>query len=94
MDRNKLLKTIVMNLKKHGAKKVAVFGSFARHQEKKKSDIDVLVEFKGKKSLLDLVSIERKLSEATGKKIDLLTEKSISPLIFEQVKKEMVVLYK
>ena len=94
MNREKLFKTIVISLKKHGAKRIDVFGSYVRQEERKRSDVDVLVKFKNQKSLLELVGIELELSEATGRKIDLLTEKSISPLILERVKNEMVTLYK
>ncbi len=94
MKREKLFKMIVMQLRKHGAKNIAVFGSYARNKEKKNSDIDILVKFKNKKSLLDLVGIEMELSERTGKKIDLLTEKSISPYLIDRIKKEMKVISK
>lgn len=94
MNKKKLYKMIVMNLRKHGAKKIAVFGSYARSKQKKKSDIDILVEFLQKKSLLEIVKIERELSESLGIKVDLLTEKAISPYIMNHVKKEMQVIYK
>jgi len=94
MNRDKLFRALVTNLRRHGAKSIAVFGSYARHQEKKSSDIDLIVKFKKQKSLMELVGIELELGERVGKKIELLTEKSISPYIIGQVKKEMVVLYK
>ena len=58
-----------------------------------KSDIDILVEFSERKSLLDLVRIERELSEALSIKVDLLTEKSISPYLIDRIKSEMEVIY-
>lgn len=87
-----MFKIIFSELKKQGAVKVAVFGSYARHEEKKKSDIDVLVQFSPAKSLLDIVRIEREVSEKVGKKIDLLTESSISPLLIDTINKEKLVL--
>ncbi len=94
MKRDKLMKAIVMGLRKQGAKKIALFGSYARNQENRKSDLDIIVEFKKKKSFLDIVRIERELSEKLGVKIDLLTEKSISPLIIDNIKKDMEVIYR
>lgn len=72
---------------------VGVFGSMARGDAKKKSDIDLIVRFSKRKSLLALVRLERELSEALGRKVDLLTEASISPYIHEKVMKELRVIY-
>ena len=72
---------------------VGVFGSMARGEAKKKSDIDLIVRFSKRKSLLALVRLERELTEALGKKVDLLTEAAISPYLRERVLKEMRVVY-
>ncbi len=86
-------KTLVSFLTKHGAKKIGIFGSVARGEERADSDIDVLIEFNGDPSLLDVVIIEQEASEILGKKIDLVTEDALSPYIKEKVMKEVVVLY-
>jgi predicted nucleotidyltransferase len=78
MNREKLFKKIVSILVRHRVKKIAIFGSYARGEAKPESDIDIIVEFSDRKSLLDLVGIEQELSEAFGVKADLLTEKAIS----------------
>ncbi len=93
MNKEHLFKKIISLIKKHGVKKVAIFGSYARGEEKPKSDIDILVEFSERKSLLDIVGIEQELSDALGMKVDLLTEKSISPYLIGRIKKEMKVIY-
>ena len=49
---------------------VGVFGSMARGEARKKSDIDLIVRFSKRKSLLALVRLERELTEALGKKVD------------------------
>ena len=72
---------------------VGVFGSMARGEEKKKNDIDLIVRFSKRKSLLSMVRLERELSEALGRKVDLLTEAAISPYIRERVLKELKVVY-
>nr|WP_231593604.1 nucleotidyltransferase family protein [Methanosarcina siciliae] len=81
-----------MFLQKEGATKVAVFGSYAREEEKPESDIDILVEFSETKDLLTLVRIERELSELLRLKVDLLTEASISPYLIDGIKKEAKVI--
>jgi hypothetical protein len=72
---------------------VGVFGSMARGEAKKTSDIDLLVRFSKRKSLLAVVRLERELTEALGRKVDLLTEAAISPYLRERVTKEVRVVY-
>ena len=72
---------------------VGVFGSMVRGEAKKKSDIDLIVRFSKRKSLLALVRLERELTEALGKKVDLLTEAAISPYLRERILNEMQVVY-
>ena len=93
MNRDEVFSRIVSILEENGAKKVAVFGSYARGESKPGSDIDILVEFTERKSLLSLVGLEMKLTEALQIKVDLLTEKSISPYLIDRIKKEATVIY-
>jgi predicted nucleotidyltransferase len=72
---------------------VGVFGSVARGEATEQSDIDLLVSFSKRKSLLDLVRLEREVSAALGKKVDLLTENAISPYLRDRVKRELRVIY-
>ena len=72
---------------------IGVFGSTARGEAKKKSDIDLIVRFSKRKSLLAMVRLERELSEALNRKVDLLTEAAISPYMRERVMKELKVVY-
>ena len=74
---------------------MAVFGSFARGEQKKTSDIDIAIEFsKSKeKSLLDLVHVENELSRVFKRKVDLGVFSSLSPYIVEDVRKEMHIVY-
>lgn len=92
-NKKKIFNQIVQTLKKHNAIEIAVFGSFAREDENQKSDIDIIVKFLGRKSLLDIVGIEQELSEKIGRKIDLLTEKSISPYLIDRIKREIKIIY-
>lgn len=91
--KEKLYAEIVEFLKSNGATKVAVFGSYVSNRETPGSDIDVIVEFEETISLLEFVRIERLLSRRVGVKVDLLTEKSISPLLIDRIKKQSRVLY-
>lgn len=83
---------IVDILTGHGASFIAIFGSRARGEGGEDSDLDVLVRFSEKKSLMDIVRIERELSENIGIKVDLVTEKALSPYIREGVESDMEVI--
>ncbi len=72
---------------------VGVFGSVARGEATKKSDIDLVVRFAKRKSLLALVRLERQLTAAMGKKVDLLTEAAISPYLRERILNDLQVIY-
>jgi len=82
-------------LSQNGVEFAGIFGSRARGEEKPESDIDIMIRFKeGKtKGLLELISLERKLSEILGLEVDLITQDSISPYIKESVLKDLKVIY-
>ncbi|MBF0539577.1 MAG: nucleotidyltransferase family protein [Nitrospirae bacterium] len=85
---------IISVLTRHDATMIGLFGSYARGQETPNSDIDILVNFNDTKSLLELVAIERELTESINQKVDLLTEHSISPYLIDNIKKDLRVIYK
>jgi len=77
-------------LKKHDVKRASLFGSIVREKMTDESDIDILIEFKGEKSLLDLAGLKIALEEALKCKVDVLTYNSIHPLLKEQILNEQV----
>ena len=72
---------------------IGIFGSTARGEDTESSDIDLFVKLSKPKSLLSLVRLERNLSEALGKKVDLLTEGAISPYLKDRIFNELTVIY-
>ena len=72
---------------------VGVFGSAARGEDTLESDIDLIVRFSRRKSLLDIVKLERELSAVLGKRVDLLTEAAISPYMRDRILSELKVIY-
>ena len=68
---------IIKILKKNGVKRAGIFGSYARGEQTKDSDVDILIEFDG--SLLTLVGIGMKLEKKLKKKVDLITYRGINP---------------
>ena len=73
--------------------KMGVFGSVAREEATYQSDIDLLVYFSKRKSLLAHVALERQISTALGRKVDLLTEAALSPYLRDRIKRELQVIY-
>jgi len=77
-------------LKKHEVKKASLFGSIVREEMTTDSDIDLIIEFKGDKSLLDLAALQIELEEILRLKVDILTYNSIHPLLKDQILAEQV----
>lgn len=88
-DVNKLVELCRQN----DVRQVGVFGSVARGEANEQSDIDLMVSFSKRVSLLRMVALERQLSDALGRKVDLLTEAAISPYLRERVMRDLQVLY-
>jgi len=89
---NEKIQKLLDLLKKHNARRVEIFGSYARGEAGEKSDIDVIVDFAEKKSLLEIIGIEQELEDELGVKVDLLTRKSISPYLIKEIEKESKVI--
>jgi hypothetical protein len=85
-----LVPKLVEILTKNDVAKAGVFGSYARGEETKDSDIDILIEFRGRKSLFDLVGLEQDMEEELKNKVDLVTYTSLSPYIRDDVLKEEI----
>ena len=77
----------------HGIRRAALFGSLARGEGRADSDIDLLVTFAKPKSLLTVVRLERELAAELGRRVDLLTEESISPFIRSRIAGDLKVVY-
>jgi len=83
---------IIDVLKKAGVKRAGIFGSYARGEQKRSSDVDILIEVeKGRKfSLFDLVGLKMEIESILKRKVDLLTYNGISHFIREKVLKDEV----
>jgi predicted nucleotidyltransferase len=86
----KMKPTIVPILIKNDVKRAAVFGSFARGEAKRDSDVDLVIEFKAKKGLFDFIGLQMELEDALGRKVDLVTYHSLSPHFIDDIMREQV----
>jgi len=80
-------------LEKSDVSQLFVFGSFARGEETKDSDLDLIVEFNKEKSLFDLAGLQLELEEALNKKVDLLTPGGIYHRLRERIEKESIRIF-
>lgn len=87
-----ITKKAIPILKRYGVSKAALFGSTARGQAKRGSDVDILVKIDNDISLLDFVGLKLELEEALGKKVDLVEYGVIKPLLREEILREQVVI--
>lgn len=79
-------------LSERGVRKIAVFGSRARGEERPDSDLDLLVEFPKGTTLLDHAAMEQDLSDMLGVKIDLVSRGGVSPYLREYIERDAKVM--
>ena len=96
MDRRQLLlsrrEEVLRLAAAHGARRVRLFGSLARGEEREESDVDLLVEMEEGRTLLDLGGLQQALEELLGLPVDLVTERSLPPRVRRQVLAEAIPL--
>ena len=86
----KIKKKIVPILKKNKVVRAGIFGSYARGENKKNSDVDILIKPTQKMSLFDFVGIKLEIEDRLGNKIDLVSYRAIHPKLKKQILKEEV----
>lgn len=89
------IKKIIKNQKpilreKYSVRQVGIFGSYVRGEQKKKSDVDILVEFEKPISLLKLVNLENFLADVMGIKADVVPKEDIRSELKERILREVV----
>lgn len=77
-------------LKEAGVTRSSIFGSFVRGDNKRGSDIDILVEVPRGTGLFEFMDLQIKLEKALRKKVDLVTYKSIRPILRESILSEQI----
>ena|SRR3990172_12802057 len=84
------IKECESEIRKYGVLKVGLFGSFAREEQGKYSDIDLLVEFdKEKKTFRNLMGFSQYMESVLGRKVEVVTPESMSPYIAPRIMHEV-----
>jgi uncharacterized protein len=93
----KEIKRILNKIRKHKTeitevyhvKEIGVFGSYIRGEERADSDVDILVDFEKPIDLFRFLDLEERLSELSGKKVDLVSKNALKPYIGKEILKEV-----
>jgi uncharacterized protein len=73
---------------RHGAKNLRVFGSVARGEATESSDLDLLVEWEPRRSLLDHVRLVQDLEALLNTRVEIGTERSLHRLVRDRILNE------
>ena len=76
--------------KKYNVKELGIFGSYSRGEQKKASDLDILVKFNQSATLFDFVGLGNYLEEKLKIKVDVVSERSIRPELKSSIVKDVV----
>jgi predicted nucleotidyltransferase len=77
---------------KYRIRQIGIFGSYLRGEQKRKSDLDILVDFEKTVSFFEFLALESELSRLTGKKVDLVMKTALKPGIGKHILSEVVYL--
>ena len=73
---------------RYGAKKIRIFGSAVRGEDRPDSDVDFLVDLEEGRSLMDLGGLLMDLQKLLGRNVDIVTEKGLHWYIKDQILRE------
>lgn len=71
-------------------KSLALFGSYVRNEQRKDSDLDILIEYTETPDLITYIELENKLSDFLGIKVDLVMKDGLKPRLARRILEEAV----
>jgi len=90
-EKIEILKRLKPELQKqYGVSSLGIFGSFVRGKQKRKSDLDILVDFEKVPTLFGFIRLERFLSSELNIKVDLVMKSALKPTIGKYILNEVV----
>jgi len=94
MNKEKIKKKISTQLpflkKRYHVKRIGIFGSVVRGEQKEESDIDIVVELESPIGFFEFIRMEIFLSKILQKKVDLVSKGAIKPIIKDEILKEII----
>ena len=76
--------------KQFKVKSLGIFGSYARGEQKRNSDVDILVEFSQTPGFFDYIKAENRISHILKRRVDLVMKGSLKPNIGKHIMGEVV----
>lgn len=76
----------------YAVRSLGLFGSYVRGEQRKGSDLDILVEFSKVPGMLKFLDMERDLSQLLGVAVDLVQKEALKPAIGKRIAGEVVQL--
>lgn len=77
---------------RYNVNKIGIFGSYIKNKQDRKSDLDILVDYKEEPGLFDFIRLENYLSKILKIKIDLVMKNSLKPSIGKHILREVIYL--
>ena len=84
---------IIETLKPYNPIRIGVFGSVARGEDTEGSDIDILYKFDKTVGIFTLMDIIQNLETKLKKKVDMVSERYVNPLLKSEILKDLKVIY-
>jgi uncharacterized protein len=76
--------------RRYGITRIGVFGSVVRGESVETSDLDILVDYDTAPSLFQLSALQREMTRATGRNVDLALRRTLKPAIGKHILSEVV----
>jgi len=94
MNKDIIIKLIADYFKTQPVLKAYLFGSFSRGEETESSDIDILIVLDESQHIgLKFFGMYEDLKDLLGRKVDLVTERSLAPFARESVNRDKILIY-
>ncbi len=78
--------------KRYKVREIGLFGSYVKNEQKKSSDVDVLVEFKETPTLIKFVNLENYVSDLLELNVDLVMKRALKPNIGKAILEEVTLI--
>jgi len=87
----KILRQLLPDLQRSfGVRSLGIFDSYVRGQQRRKSDIDILVDFDRAPTFFTFIRLEKRLSNELGLKVDLVMKNALRPSIGRHILREVI----